>query len=148
MSGSDDSGPLSALVAYEQEVVFGYDQALAKAPLTTSDRLTLRGFRADAQTAAAALRRALEQIGGTSPARPDPRLAPPPADPSRRGWMRAVVTAEENSVQAYYTALQQLSGDRHLAGSAAFMAAAGRRLVVLRDRAGEPLLPRAFETGA
>jgi len=93
------------------------------------------------------LRRALEQDGGTPSPPPDPATAPPPADPSRRGYLRDVIGAEDASIQGYYAALQNLRDQRHLAGAAAFMAQAGRRLVVLRKLAGEPLLPRAFETG-
>jgi hypothetical protein len=78
---------------------------------------------------------------------PDPDTTTPPSDPSRRGWLRAIVSGEEASVASYYRALQGLTGERHLAGAAAFMAQAGRRLVVLRHLAAEPLLPRAFETG-
>ena len=147
-AADSDRGPLEALVAYAQEVVFGYDQALAKAPLTASDSDTLRRFRIEAAGAAKALRRALEQEGGKPAPLPDPALAPPPSDPSRRGWMRDLITAEENSVQSYYTSLQQLTDERHLAGAAAFMTQAGRHLVELRRRAGEPPVPRAFETGA
>ena len=146
-AADDDRGPLEALVAYAQQVVFGYEVALAKAPLTRGDRATLTRFRAEAAAAAAALRHALEQDGGKPSPPPDPATAPPPADPSRRGYLRDLIGAEEASIQGYYASLQSLRDPRHLQGAAAFMAQAGRRLVVLRKLAGEPLLPRAFETG-
>ena len=142
-----DRGTLDALVAYQQEVVFGYDVTLAKAPLTRQDRLTLTGFRRDAHQAATALRAALEQEGGTPSPPPDPKTAPPPSDPSREGFLRDVISAEEAAVASYYRALQDLSEPRHLRGGAAFMAQSGRRLVVLRHMTGSPVLPRAFETG-
>ena len=142
-----DQGTLDALVAYQQEVVFGYDVTLAKAPLTRTDRVTLTGFRRDAHQAATALRAALRQEGGTPPPPPDPGSAPPPSDPTRKGFLRDVITVEEAAVGSYYRALQDLSEERHLQGSAAFMAQCGRRLVVLRRMTGAPLLPTAFETG-
>ena len=142
-----DRGPLAALVAYEQEVVFGYQVVLNKAQLTHEQRTTAQRFGAQAEQAAAALRRALRGAGGTPSAPPNPALAPPPADTSARGYLRQVVAAEESSLQAYFTAFQSLTDPDHIAGAAAFMAQAGRRLVVLRRMSGEQLLPRAFETG-
>jgi hypothetical protein len=50
-------------------------------------------------------------------------------------------------IASCYTALQNVGDERDLKGIAAFMADAGRRVVVLRDLGGKPLLPRAFETG-
>jgi hypothetical protein len=61
--------------------------------------------------------------------------------------MGDLITAEELAVGGYYAALQSLNDARHVRGCAAFMAQAGRHLVVLRQLAGRPLLPRAFETG-
>jgi hypothetical protein len=144
---SADAPTLTALVAYEQEVVFGYDVTLAKAPLAPGDRATFTRFRHEAATAVAALRSALRQAGGTPPVPPDPKTAPPPADPSRAGYLRDVITVEEAAVARYYEAFQELTDERHIKGSAAFMAESGRRLVVLRSLVGAPLLPRAFETG-
>jgi hypothetical protein len=143
-----DVNALSALVAYQQEVVFGYDIVFAKAPLRASDRPTLERFQRDATQAADALRTALKQAGGTPAALPDPRLAPPPKDPSRSGYLRELTLAERNAVASFYNALQQITDERHLRGAAAFMAQGGRRLVVLRHLVGDPLLPRSFETGS
>lgn len=147
MTAASDQGALSALVAYQQEVVFGYAVALAKAPLRDSDRHTLERSKAEAEQAAAVLRRELQAAGGKASAPPDPATAPPAADPTRAGFLRDLVAVEEASIQAYYRALQRLTGERHLRGSAAFMAQSGRRLVVLRDLAGMVVLPRNFETG-
>ena len=145
-TGAQDRNPLSALVAYQQEVVFGYQTTLAKAPLN-GERGTLQRFERDASQAADALRRALKDAGGKAVALPNPALAPPPTDASRRGWLRALITAEEAAVASFYNALQSMTDSRHLNGAAAFMALGGRRLVVLRHLAGDPLLPRSFETG-
>lgn len=145
---NSDAETLTALVAYAQEVVFGYDVTLARAPLLKDDRGSLQRLRRDAAGSVAALRSALEEAGGTPSVPPDPRTAPPPSDPSRRGYLEDVITAENALVARYYTAFQELTGQRHIKGSAAFMAAAGRRLVVLRHMSGDPLLPRSFETGS
>jgi hypothetical protein len=143
-----DAETLTALVAYAQEVVFGYDVALARAPLVKGERMTLQRFRRDAASSVVALRSALVQAGGTPPVPPDARTAQPPSSPTRRGYLEDVITAENALVARYYTAFQELTGQRHITGSAAFMAAAGRRLVVLRHLVGDPLLPRSFETGS
>ena len=143
-----DRGPLGGLVAYQQQVVFGYVVALRDAPLGDRDRGILEPFRRDAEQAAAALRKALEDAGGSPPAPPDADHPPPRSDSSRRAYLGDLITAEESAVASYYRALQGLEYERHLKGAAAFMAQAGRRLVVLRHLAGQPLLPRAFETGS
>lgn len=144
LAAETDRGPLTALVAYQQAVAGSYAQALRDGPFGGRDRATLERFRRDAGQAAAALRKALEDDGGKPPAA-TPATAP--ADASRRGYLRQLIAFEQAAVASYYTALQALGDKRHLEGSAAFMAQAGRHLVVLRNLAGEPLLPRAFETG-
>ena len=147
LAAATDAAALSALVAYQQQVVLEYHVTLRDAPLGGRDREVLEPFRRDAEQAAGALRKALENAGGEPVAAPDPAAAPPPADPSRRGYLHALIAAEEAAVGGYYTSLQAMHDKRHLGGSAAFMAQAGRRLVVLRRLAGRPLVPRAFETG-
>jgi hypothetical protein len=144
LAADDDRQTLQALAAYQQAVVERYDVTLRDAPLTGTDRATLRRFRADAAGAAVAGHNALEQAGGKPAAIPP---ASPPADTSRRGWLRELIALESAAVRAYYDSLQTLTGERHLKGSAALMAQAGRRLVALRSLSGDPLLPRKFETG-
>jgi hypothetical protein len=147
LAATTDRGPLTGLVAYQQEVVFGYEVALRQGPFDARERRTLQRFRADAEQAAQALRKALQDQGGKPPPSPDPATAPPSHNLGKRGYLADLITAEELAVAAYYAALQTLEDERHLRGAAAFMAQSGRHLVVLRDLAGKPLLPRAFETG-
>jgi hypothetical protein len=147
-AATTERAPLAALVAYQQQVVFGYQVALRKGPFGTRDRAEFERFLTEAQQAATALRKALEAEGGTPSPPQDPATAPPPSDPTRRGYLADLMTAEEMAVASYYASLQSLQEERHLRGCAAFMAQAGRHLVVLRQLAGRPLLPRAFETGA
>jgi hypothetical protein len=143
-----DRGPLAGLVAYQQEVVFGYAGALRRGPFDARERRTLQRFHDDAAQAAAALRKALDDEGGKPSAPPDPATAPPPSDPSKRGYLADLIEVEELAVSGYYASMQNLEDERHLRGAAAFMAQSGRRVVVLRKQAGRPLLPRAFETGS
>jgi hypothetical protein len=105
-------------------------------------------FERDAAQAATALRSALKAQGGTPTPAPDPATAPPQARPGLHGFVTDLIAVEEAAVASLYDAMQTLQDPRHLSGSAAFMAQAGRRLVVLRSLAGQPLLPRNFETGA
>jgi hypothetical protein len=147
LAATTDRGPLSGLVAYQQQVAFGYEIALRDGPFDARERQTLRRFHADAEQAVAALRKALEDEGGNPPPPPDPATAPPPSGPGKHGYLADLITAEEMATAAYYAALQTLENERHLSGAAAFMAQTGRHLVVLRNLAGKPLLPRAFESG-
>lgn len=144
---ASDRGPLEGLVAYQQEVAFGYTVALGQGPFDSNERSTLRGFLSDAEQAVAALRRALEGEGGKPTPAPDANNPPPPSAPGRAGYLADLITAEDSLVAGYYVAMQSLSQERYLRGAAAFMAQAGRRLVVLRQLAGRELLPRSFETG-
>lgn len=137
-----DRGPLSGLVAYQQAVASEYAAALARGSFDARRRTTLERFRTQAVEAAASLRRALEDEGGKPSQAAAPGSIPPPSD-----WLRELIRVEELAVAAYYTALQTLDDERHMRGAAAFMAQSGRRLVVLRELAGTPLLPRPFETG-
>jgi hypothetical protein len=127
LAAGNDSGALAALAAYQREVLALYDSLLATE--RGRERETLARLRSRAAQVSAAL----------------PKTASPsaPADVT----LAALIAAEEALIASYYTALQNLSEERHLKGAAAFMADAGRRVVVLRDLAGEPLVPRAFETG-
>jgi hypothetical protein len=123
-----DSGPLTVIAAYLQALISAYDAVIPHAG--DSDRGTLRDLRTRAAAAAAAVPKA-------------PPSAPAPADTT----LDQLIELEEALIASYYTALRNLGQERHLEGVAAFMADAGRRVVVLRDMAGQPLLPRAFETG-
>jgi hypothetical protein len=142
-----DTNTLEALVAYAQEVLFGYEVTLRQAPVSDSTRAALERMGGEAGGAADALRHELTRAGGKVPPQPDPNTAPPAKSQEVRSFLEDVITVEEAAVARYYTALQELDDERHIKGTAAFMAQAGRRLVRLRKLAGQPLLPRAFETG-
>lgn len=147
----EDTGLLELMVGYQHTVVFQYHVVLRNARLTGHERATLTRFRGEAEQAAAALRGALVENGGRAAQPPRAADAKLPADvlhkTTRERLLRQLVRSEENAASGWYACLQQLRGPRLLGGSAAFMAAGGRRLVVLRDLAGVPLLPHAFESG-
>ena len=126
-AADDDRAALDALAAYHAEVVDQYDALITKASGT--ERSSLQALRRRAAGAAAAL--------------PKPPPLPTPANTP----LDTLIAAEEALVAGCYAALQSLTEERHLKGCAAFMTDSGRRLVVLRKLAGQPLLPRAFETG-
>jgi hypothetical protein len=127
LAADTDAAPLAALAAYQREVVEQYNALLQKTSGT--EHRTLEHLRGRAAAASAAL--------------PKAAAVPAPADAT----LETLIAAEEALVAGCYAALQTLTDERHLKGCAAFMADAGRRLVVLRDLAGKPLVPRAFETG-
>ena len=143
-----DRGLLDLLALYSGGVVYAYDQVLLHAPLEPGDRPTLRRLRADAAQNDAALRRALVRKGGTPPSRAESVQVAQPPPGGRASYLRYLLQTEEVMAAGWYQALQKLDDRGLLEGAAAQMAAGGRRLVPLRNLAGLPLLPKAFETGA
>jgi hypothetical protein len=150
-AADNDEALLEVLTAYQQEVVFLYELALQSGPLERRDDSVLGDLRDQAAAVAAALRKALVEKGGTPPPQKPIASAQLPAEAARkvdrRGYLHAIVDAEEATVGGFYAALQALVDKRLVRGTAAFMASGGRRLVALRNLAGDPLLPHAFETG-
>jgi hypothetical protein len=142
-----DKTVLEALVAYQLQVVFAYDMALRRAPFKPADRSVLAQQRGQAAGVAAALRTAVVRSGGTPIAPPAPTGEQASQDPGLRGYLRYIVATEEAAVNGFYVALQSLADARSIQGLAPFMAQGGRRLVIVRNVAGDQLLPRAFETG-
>jgi hypothetical protein len=150
-AAGNDTALLEALLAYQQEAVFAYELALRSGPLRGRDREVLGNQRDQAAEAAVALRKAVVRSGGTpiAPRPPSTAQLPPEVarESDRRGYLHYIVSTEEAAVNGFYVALQALEEKKLVRGAAAFMAQGGRRLVVVRDLAGDPLLPRAFETG-
>jgi hypothetical protein len=131
-------------------VVSAYELALRGAPLKPADRRVLTQQRDQAAGAAAALRESVVRSGGTPVAPPPTPAEVPPQvaqEPGRRGYLRYIIATEEAALSGFYVALQGLTATRALRGVAAYMAQGGRRLVIVRNLAGDRLVPRAFETG-
>jgi hypothetical protein len=145
---AQDRALLDLLALYSGGVVYAYDQVLLRAPLEPADRPALRRLQRDAAQNDTALRRALVRKGGTPPSRAESAQVAQPPPGGRGSYLRYLIQAEEVMAGGWYQALQKLGDRKLIEGAAAQMAAGGRRLVPLRDLAGVPLLPRAFETGA
>jgi hypothetical protein len=147
----NDRGLLEVLVAYQDAVVFAYELTLRSAPLAGGDKARLEPLRDEVRQEDELLRKALKDAGGRlPPARPLMFATLPPdlaRQADRAGYVRLIAGSEEGAVKGWYAALQTLADPRLITGGVAFMAAGGRRLVVLRSLAGDPLLPHAFETG-
>ena len=142
MTTSGDTRFLEALLGYQQQAVLAYERALESGSFSAQDERVLRGLSDQARQSAAALRKAVVRAGGTPPA-----AAPLAPTSGRDGYLESITGAEDAAVGGYYVSLQALYGAKLIRGVSAFMAQAGRRLVALRDLAGDPLVPRAFETG-
>jgi hypothetical protein len=147
-AAGNTTGVFTLLVAYQQEVQLAYDLALRDPPLSAQQRKTLQELRDQAALVAEALRSVVAQSGGDPvPGRSLASVKTPVPTPALREFLRNIVKTEEAVIAGYYGALQSIASAHRLRGIAAFMAQAGRRLVVVRELAGDPLLPRAFETG-
>ena len=144
-TSSDDRSVLALLVIFAGEVVLAYRDALANAHWPAREHEQLMQLSAQAGQMDGALRHALTQAGGT----PSPEWALPYAKVSggRDAHLRSIVAQEESLTNAWYRAIQRFDERKLIEGSVAFMAAGGRRLVVLRELAGLPLVPRSFESG-
>jgi hypothetical protein len=146
-----DAGLLELLSAFQDAVVFSYEVALRSAPLQSADRGRLIPLRDEAASEAEQLLQAVRSAGGKPPPRRALALAKLPPEIARRAtrddYLRDVARREEVATSGWYAALRQLADPRLQSGAAAFMAAGGRRLVVLRWMVRDALVPRAFETG-
>lgn len=142
-ASGQDRGLLSVLAAYHDALLAAYRDVLAGGRLPNVDRTRLSALEQRAARADRSVRAALAAIGG--------RAAAAPATAAARGdrmqRIGYLIAAEEGTVNGWYRALQSLDDQGLLRVGAAQMTDGGRRLVVLREIAGEPLLPRAFESG-
>ena len=139
-AANQDKDLLELLTAYTSAVVVAYEQA--------PPGRSLGRFKADVTQMDDALRQTVAKRGGSPPPRRPAGAPSRPGGVSRAEYLRHVVASEEALESAWFAALQKLADRRVLEGAIAYMAAGGRRLVVLRELAGLPLLPRAFETGS
>ena len=136
---------LEAVLRLEQTALVAYE-AIANSGVLTG---TLRVFLDHEQQHAAQLEAALEALGAEPPIPPRrsdiARL--PAALRSRAGAARFAVALEERTVAAYQRAIVHARDPTVLRTSAGAMGADAQQLVVLREIAGLPPAPRAFETG-
>jgi hypothetical protein len=125
-----------------------YEGAVKSGRLDRQATELARLFAHQDQEHADALLVALEALGATRPAPPaaDARniLARPT---TQRGFARLAIALELQAVAAYHDAQFKLSDPDLRLLSAHIMANQGQHLAVLRQLAGEPPVPHAFERG-
>jgi rubrerythrin len=136
---------LTAVLRLEQTALVAYE-AIANRGLLTE---VLRGFLEQERQHAAQLEAALRQAGSKPPI--PPRRADieglKAALRSRAAAVRFAIALEERTVAAYQADLRDLRDPNVMRSSAGAMGTDAQQLVVLRQLAGLPPVPRAFETG-
>jgi rubrerythrin len=146
-----DAAVLEAAVGLEQQAVFAYTAAAASGKLGKSEPVA-RLFAEQEQEHADGLTRALRNLGGSPPPKPEaPGDVPGLADAARGNAAditNFAVELETMAVAAYYDAHGKLKAPELLATGASIMANEAQHLVVLRQALGKNPSPDAFVTGA
>jgi rubrerythrin len=139
---------LTSSLEVVQATVVSYT-AIANGELLRSNaETTLRAFLDHENQHAQALGDALDQKGAKQPA--PPTRAQIPGLASLRSQQQALEFAiglERRAIATYYKATETLSDANALKTLATIMGCDGQHLTVLRQLAGRPAVPRAFETG-
>jgi rubrerythrin len=140
---------VSSSLAVVQTAVVAYE-AIANGPLLRREvETTFRSFLAQENEHAKALSDALEQMGGQPPV--PPRRDQIPGLQSLRSQRQAIefaIVLERRSISTYYRAARELKDANALKTLASIMNCDGQHAAVLRQLAGRPPVPHAFETGA
>jgi hypothetical protein len=136
---------LVAVLALEQTALVAYE-AIANSGLLVA---TLRGFLEQEHQHAAQLQTALQNMDGKAPIPPQRAQIAGlrAATRSRAAAARFAVVLEERTIGAYQRAILDLGDPNVIRTSAGAMGADAQQLVVLRELAREPPVPRAFEMG-
>lgn len=148
-----DAAILEAAVGLEQVAVFAYSAAIDSGKLDAGTTKVAELFRDHEQEHADGLIAALEDLGGTAPAKPasvadvDKVLPGLGAAKDQKAIAEYAIELETAALAAYYDAHQKLQDAALLQTGAQIMANEGQHLVVLRQALGKPAVPNAFETG-
>jgi rubrerythrin len=132
-----------------QAAVVSYEAIANGSLLRSSAENTFRTFLEHEREHAQALGEALGQMGGREPA--PPLRAQIPGLTSLRSEQQAIELAiglERRALSTYYRAASQLKDANALKTLMSVMGCDGQHVTVLRQMAGRPAVPRAFETGA
>ncbi len=149
-----DGTLLEKAITLERVSVLAYDRILERDLLTGRVARAARELRGHEAQHAKVLETALTDLGGTPPAPPSGTAAVDDVvgglDDIRdeAGALAFLIELELAQVAAYHDAHARLVEARLLQTAASIMGAEGQHLVVLREAAGEPPVPNAFETGA
>ncbi|MEA2427395.1 MAG: hypothetical protein QOF37_1023 [Thermoleophilaceae bacterium] len=136
---------LSSVLAVEQIALVAYE-AIANSGLLKD---TLRGFLEQERLHVAQLQAALQAMGSNPPI--PPRRTDihglPAAIASRRAALRFAIGLEQRAIATYETAIGALIDSNVMRTSAGAMGTDAQHLVILREHAGMPPVPGAFEKG-
>jgi rubrerythrin len=136
----DDRAIVTAAVDLEQRAAAAYDFAAAGGKLPPALARLAKHLRDQEEEHADGLARALRELGGRRPARPER----PVTTPTGRAFGAFALQLENRLIRAYYEAMPRLRpGLRQPLGS--IMACEAQHLVVLREALGREPLPAAFE---
>jgi rubrerythrin len=140
---------LTSALEVEQTAVVAYE-AIANAGLLGGDaQRTLRSFLDQERQHEAALAKALDDMGRRQPV--PPRRADIPGLESLKTARQAlafVMAMERREISTFHRGAGRLHDANALKTLASIMACDGQHLAVLRQLAGRPPVPHAFETGA
>jgi rubrerythrin len=139
---------ISRSLAVVQTAVVAYE-AIANGPLLHRFvETTLRSFLAQENEHAKALGDALDQMGGKQPTPPRRDQIPGLRSlSSQRQAIEFAIGLERRALSTYYRAFSELKDANTLKTLATIMGCDGQHATVLRQLAGRPAVPRAFETG-
>lgn len=148
-----DGTILAKAITLERVTIVAYDRILGRDVLSRRSQQVARVLRGHEEQHAEALTTALTDLGGTPPSEPSGAAA---VDDVVEGLgdietegdaLGFLIDLEMAGVAAYHDAHAKLIEARLLQTAASIIGAEGQHLVVLRQAAGRPPVPSAFETG-
>jgi rubrerythrin len=146
---AQSAAALTSSLRAVQTAVVAYEAIANGNLLGRSVDSTFRSFLDQESQHAKALGDALDQMGEPQPI--PPRRAQIPGLDTLRSERQAVgfaIDLERHALSAYYAATRQLKDANALKTLASIMACDAQHVTVLRQLAGRPAVPHAFETGA
>ncbi|MEA2191911.1 MAG: hypothetical protein QOI73_2032 [Solirubrobacteraceae bacterium] len=152
-AGNGDADILEKAIGLERVAVLAYTTAIDSDLLSPAFTRVARRFRAHEQEHEDALTTALQDLGGSAPAKPATRadidaVAKGIGDArSQADLANFAIELETAAVAAYYDAHSKLVDAKLLQAGASIMANEAQHLVVLRQAVKRPPVPNAFETG-
>jgi rubrerythrin len=139
---------LSSSLQVVQAAVVSYTAIANGNLLRGSVETTFRTFIDQEVQHAKALGDALDQMGAQQPAPPTrTQIAGLNSLRSQQQAIRFAIDLERRAISTYYRAVHDLKDANALKTLASIMGCDGQHVTVLRQLAGQPAVPRAFETG-
>lgn len=149
-----DLGILESAITLERVAVLAYDTLIDGGHLTPRIRRIAQRFSSQEQEHADGLVAAMTALRATPPAKPsgvkdiDAVVKGIRGVKSQADVLNFAIELETSTVAAYFDAHTKLLDAKLLQTAASIMANEGQHLVVLRQAAGKPPVPNAFETGS